>query len=156
MGEKRETELRSGLEPALIAVTALILTLFSLTAWPAMADPCMAIPDKGPLPAYLTKGSNFSGPVVYVGDGDSLCVALGSGPEHWIEVRISDFYAPELREQGGGDAKRALEKIALGKKADCVSGKRSYDRIVAHCRISGTSIGDQMRAAGIREGGRGR
>lgn len=45
----------------------------------ALADPCKAIPEKGPLPSYLARGSTFTGTVTYVGDGDSLCVAVGRG-----------------------------------------------------------------------------
>lgn len=122
----------------------------------ASADPCKAIPDKGPMPAYLGSGSQFSGPVAYVGDGDSLCVALGSGPASWVEVRLADFYAPELNEPGGRLAKSTLEQIAVGRMASCVAGHRSHDRVVARCTLGGRSIGDLMRARGVREGGNGR
>lgn len=125
-------------------------------ATPAFADPCKAIPDQGPMPAYLAPGSKFEGPVSYVGDGDSLCVAVGPSPNEWVEVRVADFYAPELHAAGGPEAKAALERIAMGRRATCVAGRRSYDRVIARCRINGVSIGDQMRRAGIAEGGNGR
>ena len=121
----------------------------------AHADPCAAIPDRGPMPAYLHKGGQFSGPVDYVGDGDSLCVGVGPQPGEWVEVRLADFYAPELHEAGGPAAKAALAGIAMGRHADCVADHRSYVRIVASCRINGRDIGDLMRAAGVTEGGRG-
>ena len=119
----------------------------------ALADPCKAIPDRGKAPAYLSPGSTFSGPVVYVGDGDSLCVAVGQGPENWVEVRLQDFYAPELREPGGEAAKRALERVANGKRATCRASHQSWDRVVARCEIGGRSVGDLMRAQGVAEGG---
>lgn len=122
----------------------------------ALADPCKAIPDRGPLPSYLSRGSIFSGPVVYVGDGDSLCVAVGSGPESWVEVRVADFYAPELNTPDGKRAKVNLERLVKGKRAVCRAEKRSYDRIVARCEVGGRSIGELMRRAGVAEGGRGR
>lgn len=122
----------------------------------AHADPCGAIPDSGPLPPYLAPGTEFSGPVSYIGDGDSLCVALGPTPAEWVEVRIADFYAPELHELGGEQAKAALARIALGKPIVCVAEHRSYDRVVATCSLAGVSIGSRLRAAGVREGGRGR
>ncbi len=137
-----------------ILLSVALLAILAPTT--AFADPCKAIPDKGPLPAYLAGGSKFSGPVVYVGDGDSLCVGVGEGVESWVEVRVSDFYAPELHGPGGDQAKAALEKIALGKQAACVADHRSYDRVVALCGIGGVSIGDRMRSAGIKEGGNGR
>jgi len=121
----------------------------------ALADPCRAIPDRGPLPSYLYRGASFSGPVTYVGDGDSLCVAIGPGPEHWVEVRLADFYAPELHDAGGEEAKAALARLTSGKTVSCVAGRRSYDRIVASCTINGRDVGDLMRNSGIAQGGRG-
>jgi micrococcal nuclease len=133
---------------------------FALFATPVLADPCKAVPDRGPVPSSLKPGSNFSGPVVYVGDGDSLCVAADprrrQDPATWVEVRVADFYAPELAAPGGRDAKAALERIAMGKPAQCKAQRRSYDRVVAVCRIDGRSVGALMRSAGIVEGGRGR
>ena len=137
--------------PLLVVVAAGLLSL----AGPALADPCEAIPEDGPMPAYLAFGATFSGPVVNVIDGDSLCVAVGEGHQNWVEVRLADFFAPESRDVGGVHAKSALERIALGRQAVCVAGLRTYDRIAARCRIDGQPIGDSMRQAGIVEGGRG-
>lgn len=139
----------------------------------AQADPCKAIPDHGRAPDYLHRGNQFTGPVVYVIDGDGLCVDVGSNSHvegsaekgtrivsfpgaSWVEVRIADFYAPELHEPGGPEAKAALERIAKGQAVACVADHQSYDRIVAVCTLQGVSLGDRMRAAGIVEGGRGR
>ncbi len=119
----------------------------------ALADPCKAIPDKGPMPAFLKPGSTFSGPVTYVGDGDSLCVAVGPLPTDWVEVRIADFYAPELHEPGGREAKATLERIAKDRRVECRSIRQSFDRVVAQCSVGGRSIGDLMRSAQVREGG---
>jgi micrococcal nuclease len=127
-----------------------------LVAGPAAADPCKAIPDKGPMPSWLHHGSVFTGPVRYVGDGDSLCVSVRPGPEGLVEVRLADFYAPELHEPGGEQAREALERVAMGKLAACVAQHRSYDRVVATCMIEGRDVGALMRGTGVREGGRGR
>lgn len=90
--------------------------LLLCSATPALADPCTAIPDRGPVPPWLHKGAQFSGPVAYIGDGDSLCVAAVPGREvdqsTWVEVRVADFYAPELHEAGGPEAKAALLVLA--------------------------------------------
>jgi micrococcal nuclease len=137
-----------------LITTALLLAAYSGQV--ARADPCKAIPDNGPAPAYLYPGATFSGPVVYVGDGDSLCVARSPGPEGWIEVRLADFYAPELSQPGGPEAKGALERIAKGRRAICVADHQTYDRMAAACAIGGRDIGDMMRAAGVPEGGNGR
>lgn len=131
--------------------------LVAFAATPAFADPCKAIPDRGPMPSYLTRGAVFSGQVVYVGDGDGMCVAAQpGGPSGWVEVRLSDFYAAELNAPDGRAAKSALERIAKGKRAVCVASHRSHDRIVAACTINGRPVGDLMRRAGIAEGGNGR
>ena len=129
---------------------------FALTGTVALADPCKAIPDKGPMPAYLAPGQTFAGPVTYVGDGDSLCVAVGKTPDQWVEVRLADFYAPELSEPGGKAAKQALQRIALGERLVCIAGRRTYDRVAAKCTLRGVPVSALMRRAGILEGGNGR
>lgn len=138
-----------------ILATALALALGAL-ACPALADPCKAVPERGPTPAHLRPGSTFSGRVVHVIDGDGLCVASGLGPNNWVEVRLQDFYAPELSEPGGERAKAALRKLAFGQTVTCRTGRRSYDRVVARCDLAGRSLADRLRSAGVREGGRGR
>lgn len=124
-------------------------------ASPALADPCKAIPDRGPTPEIAKPGKSFRGRVVYIGDGDGICVATGLSQTSWIEVRLDDFYAPELREPGGEAAKAALTRLAYGREVTCLAGARSYDRVVAVCRRrDGESLGDLMRRAGVTEGGR--
>lgn len=136
--------------------TALLSIAAALAAaGAAAADPCTAIPDKGPMPTALKRGATFSGPVTYVGDGDSLCVATGPTRGDWVEVRVADFYAPEIGSRDGPRAKAALTRIAKGKQATCQAEKRSWDRVVARCTIGGRSLADLLRQAGIAEGGRG-
>lgn len=129
--------------PSILLILGLVFA-----AGAACADPCEA-----PLPPA---GALFSGQVRYVGDGDSLCVGKASDPSSWIEVRVADFYAPELSAPGGRQAKAALEQIALGRALECRAGRRSYDRVVAYCTLDGTSLGALMRRAGVTEGGNGR
>lgn len=115
----------------------------------ARADPCA-----GALPRRA--GETFSGAVRYVGDGDGLCVGPSDDPGTWIEVRLADFNAAELNSPGGPAAKALLERIAMGRQAQCVAGggrsRRviSYDRVVATCRINGRSIGDLLRGLAPR------
>lgn len=104
---------------------------------------------------YIQPGARFSGAVKYVGYGDSLCVGSSADPSKWIEVRLADFYAPELRQLGGPEAKAPLTEIALGRSLACIAGARSYDRVVATCRIGGQPLGDIMRRAHAPVGGRG-
>ncbi len=127
--------------------TAILLVAMLMPAQ-AWADPCTA---KLPKP-----GTVFQGTVRYVGDGDSFCVGLTPRPKTWIEVRAADFYAPELRDPGGKAAREALERLAMGKEVQCVAGKRSYDRVVATCKIDGYSLAHLMRLSGVGEGGKGK
>lgn len=133
-----------------------VSVLALLASRSALADPCKAIPDKGPMPAYLAAGKIFSGPVVYIGDGDSLCVETSPGPNGWVEVRLEDFYAPELHEPGGPAAKQRVEGLVMGRRLVCKADHRSHDRVVAACRLNGRRLGDLLRQAGGEEGGRGR
>ena len=118
----------------------------------AKADPCEGrLPDRA--------GQTFSGEVRYIGDGDSLCVGPGSDPSTWIEVRLSDFDAPELHSPSGQAARDRLSTLARGRILNCVAVRgRSgrvivYDRVIAACRLNGRGVGDLLRAAGGREGG---
>ncbi len=131
--------------------------LACLIATQAKADPCEA-----PISGFAA-GQIVSGIVSHVGDGDSLCVAPSarSKPSRALEIRLADFYAPELREEGGRAAKAELETLAKGKRVACTITRgpdgrfRSYDRLIAVCRLRGVSLGDIMRAGGVGEGGRG-
>lgn len=132
----------------MIGWRALLMTALLAAPALALADPCEA-----PLPAPNTR---FEGPVRYVGDGDSLCVGPTSDPSTWIEVRLSDFYAPELHDAGGRQAKSRLEDVVWRQYLSCRALKHSYDRVVARCTIGGAAVGDLLRARGGVEGGRGR
>ncbi|AUW59278.1 nuclease [Sphingobium sp. SCG-1] len=131
-----------------VPLAALAACLAWAWASPALADPC-----EKALPA---KGTSFSGIVRYVGDGDRLCDGLARRPSHWIEVRLADFYAPELHERGGQVAKRRLQRIVMGKTLVCRAGRRSYDRVVGACTAGGRPLGTVLGNAGGVEGGRGK
>jgi micrococcal nuclease len=130
--------------------TALAFAALALFAGPALADPCA-----GALPK---RGTTFSGTIIHVIDGDSVCVAPPGGErdaQRWIEIRVEDFSAPERGEPGGADATRIARRILLNQQAACAAGRRSYDRVVATCTLrDGRTIGDAMRRAGAPEGGR--
>ena len=133
---------------------------FSLVGTAATAaDPCTAIQERGPLPPYIALGKPFRGQVSHIIDGDGLCVATGNGQNTWVEVRLADFFAPELN-AGGRAANATLARLTMNRAIVCVPERgfngdiRTWDRIVARCRIGNRSVGDLMRGAGVREGGR--
>lgn len=127
----------------------------ALVAGAAHADPCEA-----PVSGYRA-GTVITAPIIYAGDGDSLCLALGRDRSQWLEIREARWFAPELHEAGGREAKRVMDRL-VGRRAVCTvergqNGRTSsYDRVVAACRVDGQPIGAIMRAAGIQPGGRGR
>lgn len=118
----------------------------------APADPC-----EGRLPGRA--GEAFAGIVRYVGDGDSLCVGTTADPAAWIEVRLSDFDAPELHRSTGRADRNRLIRLVGGRRLECVAVRgRSgrvivHDRVIASCQLNGRRVGDLLRDAGGREGG---
>lgn len=136
-------------------------TLLSLIATQALADPCRAIPDKGPTPAWARAGFVVTGTARHIIDGDGLCIGSTGDAALWVEVRLADFYAPELREAGGAEARAALTRLTGRRTITCTAVKGdggravSYDRLIAVCRIGTVSLADLMRRDGQDEGGRG-
>ncbi|OYX58035.1 MAG: nuclease [Brevundimonas subvibrioides] len=130
----------------------LLAALLLFTPAIAHADPC-----EGRLPARA--GETFFGVVRYIGDGDSLCVGPGTNPATWIEVRLSDFDAPELHSPTGRADRDRLARIVQGQVMTCVAvrGRNGrvivYDRVIGACRLNGVRVGDLLREAGGREGG---
>jgi endonuclease YncB( thermonuclease family) len=131
----------------------LATTLLSLAAATmARADPC-----EGRLPTR--QGETFAGTVRYVGDGDSLCVGRTSNPNDWIEVRLADFDAPELRERDGRRSRDVLTRLTRGRQVTCTATRGrsgrvvSYDRVIATCRLGRQRLGDLLRAQRAPEGG---
>jgi len=131
----------------------LATTLLSLAAATmARADPC-----EGRLPTR--HGETFAGTVRYVGDGDSLCVGRTSDPNEWIEVRLADFDAPELRERDGRRGHEILTRLTRGRQVSCTATRGrsgrvvSHDRVIATCRLGGQRLGDLLRAQRAPQGG---
>lgn len=73
---------------------------------------------------------------------------------------MADFDAPELHSPEGRAAKQALERIAMGRRVECIARRgrngrvRSYDRVIAVCHLNAVPLGDRMRSAGVGHGGR--
>lgn len=110
--------------------------------------------ESNPCPGALPRpGMTFGGIVHAVLDGDTICVSEKPYFKSWVKIRLADFNAPELVRPGGEAAKAALEEIAKGKRVVCVSGGRSFDRVVARCTIVKKSLGAFMREAGIEQDG---
>lgn len=137
--------------PLKLLTVGAALILLALPA-AARADPC-----EGRLPSR--PGEVFSGVVRYVGDGDSLCVGRTDDPREWIEVRLSDFDAPELNQAGGRAGRDILIRTARGRPITCTATRGrngrvvSHDRVIATCRLDGRRLGDLLRRQNAPEGG---
>ena len=82
-------------------------------------------------------------------DGDTAVV---SG----VPVRLSGLHAPELREPGGGEAKRWMEAATRGQVVTCVlDGSRTRDRWAGICTIMSQYVQIDL-AAGLISAGLGR
>lgn len=112
-----------------------VIALLALTT-PALADPCTAQVDG------YKPGQKITGLVWYAGDGDSLCVGPSPNPNTWIEIREALWFAPELHEPGGHQAKAVMDRL-VGHRAVCTverghnGSTRSYDRVIAACAVDG-------------------
>ena len=89
-----------------------------------------------------------TGIVVRVIDGDSLVMRPPGGGRP-IEVRLQDIDAPEICQQGGAQAKQALEEQALAQTAVLLSSARdSYGRTVGRVMVGDIDIGKRQVEAG--------
>jgi hypothetical protein len=87
--------------------------------------------------AAPASGQSFSGTVLQVIDGRTLCVASGPTPDRWVRVRLSDA-SPGL-------PRGALMASAFARDVTCVAERPEADGVTAVCTLDGQSVG---RAAG--------
>ena len=124
-------------------------------AWLAFEAVAIAGAFLVPRYAHLVLGRTVTSEVVRIIDGDGLVLANG------MEIRLGDFDAPEARTMAGKQASYVLSTLVYRRTVECrtCEGARnpfkctSWDRTIATCRLSGTPIGDLMRAQGVRESG---
>jgi hypothetical protein len=80
------------------------------------------------------RGEAFSGTVLQVIDGRTLCVATGPTPDQWVRVRLTD--ADASRPRG------ALMAAAFAHEVSCVAGAPDAEGVAAVCRVDGRSVGE--------------
>jgi hypothetical protein len=89
--------------------------------------------------AAPSPGQTFSGSVIQVIDGRTLCVAKGPSPEQWILVRL----------EGDDGGRGALMAAAFAKPVACVARKPTDRGLVAQCAIDGVDLGQAMRTPSV-------
>ena len=68
-------------------------------------------------------------------DGDTIII-------NNYRIRLNGVSAPELSEEGGNEAKQAMQKILENKTIKCsLSGRKSYDRYIGVCWIGAVDVG---------------
>lgn len=90
--------------------------------------------------------------VVSVHDGDTVTVEVTMR----ANVRLLDCWAPELREPGGQESRREMERIASGKSClltvplgDDIGDSLSLGRVLGRLEIDGRDVSDQMVRSGF-------
>ncbi|HXQ46827.1 MAG TPA: hypothetical protein VN806_09435 [Caulobacteraceae bacterium] len=73
------------------------------------------------------RGAAFSGPVLQVIDGRSLCVAEGPTPASWVRVTLAG--APDRGDRSD------LMTAAFARRVTCVVDQRNEDGVLARCTI---------------------
>lgn len=97
--------------------------------------------------ARPAKGGSVAGVISRVIDGDTLTLQPEGGPP--IEVRLRDMDAPEICQDYGVEAKKALERVALGKPATLSGSARdAFGRTVGQVVVEGQSLSRWMVAEG--------
>ena len=68
-------------------------------------------------------------------DGDTIII-------NNYKIRLNGVSAPELNEEGGNEAKQAMQKILENKTIKCsLSGRKSYERYIGVCWIGAIDVG---------------
>ena len=68
-------------------------------------------------------------------DGDTIII-------NNYRIRLNGVSAPELSEEGGNEAKQAMQKILENKTIKCsLSGRKSYERYIGVCWIGAVDVG---------------
>jgi len=68
-------------------------------------------------------------------DGDTIII-------NTYKIRLNGISAPELSEEGGNEAKQAMQKILENQTIKCsLSGRKSYQRYIGVCWIGAVDVG---------------
>lgn len=98
---------------------------------------------KGQAPAI---GAVLKGPVLYIPDGERLCVAQDGSPQNWVEVQVLDARPGAA---SGDEGHRRLMAAAFARNADCVVTGESGERVTAACMIEGERLSARLNQSEI-------
>ena len=76
-------------------------------------------------------------------DGDTIII-------NSYKIRLEGVSAPELRDEGGNEAKQAMQRILKNKNVKCsLSGQKSYERYIGTCWLGALDIGALLIMQGM-------
>src|SRR5437868_2132657 len=75
--------------------------------------------------AFAPVGEPFTGDVVQVLDGRTICVSQGAEPSAWVKLRLADA--------SGAADRPSLMAAAFGRDVVCVASEHDERGLVAHC-----------------------
>ena len=109
---------------------AAVVAILTLAGAPAVAQVCRGAP-----PAV---GQTITGPVLHVIDGESLCIAQGPTPDHWIPLRVAPSITPLPV-----DRARLMAAVFARSLVCTVKGARGATRLAA-CTLGGAPLSDLL------------
>lgn len=90
-------------------------------------------------------GSEFGGPVLQVIDDQTLCVARGTDPSQWVQVRLPRAQRAETR----GD----LMAASFARNVTCKTLRRVEEGVIAACAVDGENVGRMTRTRAVKAAG---
>jgi hypothetical protein len=88
-------------------------------------------------------GRWFSGPVLQVMDGQTLCVALGPTPAEWVQVRIAGIPPQSTRQ--------ALLAASFGRTVVCSPTNTPASDPEARCTVEGAALDTAVTAGAVHD-----
>ena len=127
----------NGAIPVQFAVMAMVAAVANPLVCPPAPTPQQARLGPPPVAACTAaapaQGEAFTGTVLQVIDGQTICVAFGPTPDSWVRVRLADA--------GAGRPRGALMASAFAKEVTCVASAADGDGVTAVCTVEGRSVG---------------
>lgn len=108
-------------------------------------------PCAGKAPAV---GAAVHGPVLDVIDGETLCVALGATPDHWVALRLAGLPRAAAPARGQEDrARGVLMAVAFSQNVTCRVVATDRAGASAVCDLDGLAIPKRMQTSGAVDAG---
>ena len=85
-------------------------------------------------------GAAFSGPVLQVLDGGTICVAQGADPSQWIQARFAD----------GASGPGPMTAAVFARTVTCVVARQAAVGVVARCTLDGVPLETLAPQTGAR------